>query len=124
MDDDLTYKLVNALKHHADQPQQSAAGISIRNLTINVGGDVHIHSPHDRQPTSKQKDTRRTVSRREMIEAIHANAGRYFHKNQFSDVLMDLFGVCDLNTASLKVVRRIWEWAMEWQREVVTGTDD
>lgn len=124
MNDDLTFKLVNALRHHADQPQQSTAGISICNLTINVGGDVHIHSPHDPPITSKRKDFRRTASRREMIEAIHANAGRYFHKNQFNNVLMDLFGVCDLNTASLKVVRRIWEWAMEWQREVVTGTDD
>lgn len=124
MNDELTFKIVNALRHHADQPQQSSAGISIRKLTINVGGDVHIHSPHDHPSTRKQKDTRRTASRREMIEAIHANAGRYFHKNQFSNVLMDLFAVCDLNTASLKVVRRIWEWAMEWQREVVTGTDD
>ena len=63
-------------------------------------------------------------SRRQLIHAIHVNAGRYFLKGQFNRVLKELFDVSDLNIASTEQLRAIWDWSLAWQKEVITGTDD
>jgi hypothetical protein len=124
MNDELMFKLVNALKQHSDQPSQTPAGITISNLTIHVSGGFHIHPSCDSRRPTQQVVTRKAVSRRDLIKEIHVNAGRYFLRGQFNNRLADLFGVLDLNTASMKILRQVLEWSKAWQREVVTGTDD
>lgn len=117
MNDDLTYKLVNALKQHASHPQGMPSSVSIRNLTITVNGDIHIHHA-PKQGASKVHRTT-SAARRELISEISSNAGRYFPRQRFNSVIRELFGVQDLQSASLAVLKKISAWASDWHKAVI-----
>jgi hypothetical protein len=122
MNDELTLKLVNALKSHEGKPS-SSSGIVIQNLSIHINGDVHLSAVGKSGKRQGSESTRSRASRKELIEAIQRNGGRYFYNNRFSQVIEETFGINDLKVASTRLLELILKWSEDWHREIVIGSN-